>query len=181
MDPVVDKAGGWKTGGSGRNRTDVNGFAGRCMTTLPPSLRESGTLAQAPRELQGPSMNQKKARWRRHRAFESGAGNRIRTGDPNLGKVVLYQLSYSRLHEGAYFRARRLSVKAPFCKGPVRLRAHPRPGESRARRPAGSGTSTTGSDPPRRTTAACQRSRSAFQRYHAARAAGTARSSARGS
>ena len=24
------------------------------------------------------------------------AGNRTRTGDPNLGKVVLYQLSYSR-------------------------------------------------------------------------------------
>ena len=26
-----------------------------------------------------------------------GAGNEIRTRDPNLGKVVLYQLSYSRL------------------------------------------------------------------------------------
>ena len=26
-----------------------------------------------------------------------GAGNGIRTRDPNLGKVVLYQLSYSRL------------------------------------------------------------------------------------
>ena len=26
-----------------------------------------------------------------------GAGNQIRTGDPNLGKVVLYQLSYSRV------------------------------------------------------------------------------------
>ena len=25
------------------------------------------------------------------------AGNRTRTGDPNLGKVVLYQLSYSRM------------------------------------------------------------------------------------
>ena len=25
-----------------------------------------------------------------------GAGNEIRTRDPNLGKVVLYQLSYSR-------------------------------------------------------------------------------------
>ncbi len=28
-----------------------------------------------------------------------GAGNEIRTRDPNLGKVVLYQLSYSRLEE----------------------------------------------------------------------------------
>jgi hypothetical protein len=30
----------------------------------------------------------------------SGAGNGIRTRDPNLGKVVLYQLSYSRIGEG---------------------------------------------------------------------------------
>ena len=29
-------------------------------------------------------------------ALESGAGNRVRTGDLNLGKVALYQLSYSR-------------------------------------------------------------------------------------
>ena len=28
------------------------------------------------------------------------AGNRTRTGDPNLGKVVLYQLSYSRMDVG---------------------------------------------------------------------------------
>ena len=28
--------------------------------------------------------------------FATRAGNRTRTGDPNLGKVVLYQLSYSR-------------------------------------------------------------------------------------
>ena len=28
--------------------------------------------------------------------FQFGAGNEIRTRDPNLGKVVLYQLSYSR-------------------------------------------------------------------------------------
>ena len=26
------------------------------------------------------------------------AGDRARTGDPNLGKVVLYQLSYTRLY-----------------------------------------------------------------------------------
>ena len=31
------------------------------------------------------------------RLFEFGAGNETRTRDPNLGKVVLYQLSYSRL------------------------------------------------------------------------------------
>jgi hypothetical protein len=28
---------------------------------------------------------------------EVGAGNRIRTGDPQLGKLMLYQLSYSRV------------------------------------------------------------------------------------
>jgi hypothetical protein len=28
--------------------------------------------------------------------FENGAGNETRTRDPDLGKVVLYQLSYSR-------------------------------------------------------------------------------------
>ena len=28
--------------------------------------------------------------------IEVGAGDRIRTGDINLGKVALYQLSYSR-------------------------------------------------------------------------------------
>ena len=27
----------------------------------------------------------------------SGAGNQVRTGDLNLGKVALYQLSYSRM------------------------------------------------------------------------------------
>ena len=30
------------------------------------------------------------------RGFLCGAGDGIRTRDPNLGKVVLYQLSYSR-------------------------------------------------------------------------------------
>ncbi len=38
------------------------------------------------------------AKPRRNRR-EIGAGNEIRTRDPDLGKVVLYQLSYSRLIE----------------------------------------------------------------------------------
>ncbi len=33
--------------------------------------------------------------------MQSGAGNETRTRDPDLGKVVLYQLSYSRL--GAWY------------------------------------------------------------------------------
>ena len=32
----------------------------------------------------------------RAEGFEFGAGKEARTPDPNLGKVVLYQLSYSR-------------------------------------------------------------------------------------
>ena len=39
--------------------------------------------------------NKKSLRIRR--LFIVGAGNETRTRDPNLGKVVLYQLSYSRL------------------------------------------------------------------------------------
>ena len=35
---------------------------------------------------------------------EFGAGNEIRTRDPNLGKVVLYQLSYSRINQAGYCR-----------------------------------------------------------------------------
>ncbi len=31
------------------------------------------------------------------RSQHSEAGDRTRTGDPNLGKVVLYQLSYTRM------------------------------------------------------------------------------------
>jgi hypothetical protein len=34
---------------------------------------------------------------RRLEDLKDGAGDRIRTGDINLGKVALYQLSYSRL------------------------------------------------------------------------------------
>jgi hypothetical protein len=42
--------------------------------------------------------------------FENGAGDRIRTGDIDLGKVALYQLSYSREGNAAtiFIVARRL-------------------------------------------------------------------------
>ena len=32
-----------------------------------------------------------------HRQSQGGAGNEARTRDPDLGRVVLYQLSYSRI------------------------------------------------------------------------------------
>jgi hypothetical protein len=42
-----------------------------------------------------------------------GAGNQVRTGDLNLGKVALYQLSYSR--KGAYIKLRGPGVKGLSC------------------------------------------------------------------
>src|SRR6266705_3754155 len=70
-------------GGGGRNRTGVHGFAGRCMTTLPPrpACVRLGTAEDF-----------------ENRLFlqDSGAGEESRTPDLNLGKVTLYQLSYSR-------------------------------------------------------------------------------------
>ena len=43
------------------------------------------------------SLPNKKASSFLNRLLEFGAGNETRTRDPNLGKVVLYQLSYSRV------------------------------------------------------------------------------------
>ena len=42
------------------------------------------------------------------------AGDRTRTGDPHLGKVMLYQLSHAR--EAAHYRGRgpRRHLRAPF-------------------------------------------------------------------
>jgi len=45
-------------------------------------------------------------------AFKNGAGNETRTRDPDLGKVVLYQLSYSRFN---------YSVKPSICGSKRRL------------------------------------------------------------
>jgi hypothetical protein len=41
--------------------------------------------------------NEKARGYRAFRHSVTGAGNRIRTGDPQLGKLMLYQLSYSRV------------------------------------------------------------------------------------
>ena len=48
------------------------------MTTLPPGLKQL-------------------RRFERRNRNQIGAGNETRTRDPDLGKVVLYQLSYSRV------------------------------------------------------------------------------------
>ncbi len=54
------------------------------MTILPPSLASADRRNEKPREAS------------RGLAMKTGAGNETRTRDLNLGKVALYQLSYSR-------------------------------------------------------------------------------------
>ena len=66
------------TGGAGRSRTDLHGFAIRCITAL---------LSRRYREKREAIAS----------LFIYGAGDEARTRDLNLGKVALYQLSYSRL------------------------------------------------------------------------------------
>src|SRR5579883_2603184 len=52
-----------------------------------------------------------------------GAGNETRTRDPNLGKVVLYQLSYSRVpSEGRDCKCRACEVKVSHSAPELRPR-----------------------------------------------------------
>ena len=79
--PQALTCGFFNTGGRCRNRTGVHGFAIRCITTLP--LRQH--------------LQEKRKRGVcRCFLFVFGAGDESRTRDLNLGKVALYQLSYSR-------------------------------------------------------------------------------------
>ncbi len=59
----------------------------------------------------------------------SGAGNETRTRDPDLGKVVLYQLSYSRL--GVLVLAY-LAILFKFWSGKRDSNSRPRPWQGRA-------------------------------------------------
>ena len=64
-------------------------FAANNATATPQTLAPSRVRAQA--------MDTKKPGYRRSRAIALGADNGARTRDPNLGKVVLYQLSHVRI------------------------------------------------------------------------------------
>jgi hypothetical protein len=67
------------------------------MTTLPPSLGLGAPAARPPWETEpyGQCLPMASdAAW--SNLLNSGAGNEARTRDLNLGKVALYQLSYSR-------------------------------------------------------------------------------------
>ena len=88
------------TGGATRNRTGVHGFAGRCITTLPSRHDRFGRLPLSFRSLRIRHLPDRRI---------LGAGNESRTRDLNLGKVALYQLSYSRFDD----RARNISTSAP--------------------------------------------------------------------
>ncbi len=77
-------------GGATQSRTGLDGFAIRCITDLL-SRRLAFVTEVAP-----------KSRQKREAVcfpflYQFGAGEESRTLDLNLGKVALYQLSYSRV------------------------------------------------------------------------------------
>ena len=64
-------------------------FAANNATATPQTL--------APSRVRAHTMGTKKPGYRSSRAAAFGADNGARTRDPNLGKVVLYQLSHVRI------------------------------------------------------------------------------------
>ena len=64
-------------------------FAANNATATPQTL--------APSRVRAHTMGTKKPGYRSSRAVAFGADNGARTRDPNLGKVVLYQLSHVRI------------------------------------------------------------------------------------
>src|SRR5205085_11269188 len=90
--PVTRVRHGPGVGGAGRSRTDLHGFAIRCITALLPRRGKRGPHSHT---TSGSTCGHEKGKPKL--PFErSGAGNESRTRDLNLGKVALYQLSYSR-------------------------------------------------------------------------------------
>ena len=90
-------------GGASRSRTDLHGFAIRCITALLSRRRVN-------------HVKRKGENVRTAIAFprNTGAGEESRTLDLNLGKVALYQLSYCRFERRAHYRC---------CKGIVNIRS----------------------------------------------------------
>jgi hypothetical protein len=99
-------------GGGDGNRTRVQGFAGPCLShsATPPQERASPTAKRAASR----GITNLKPRCR--------ADDGIRTRDPHLGKVMLYQLSHVRMSVRGY-----TSVLPPRAlRGDVRTLSHPR-------------------------------------------------------
>ena len=78
------------SGGATRSRTGLDGFAIRCITALLSRLESSGKAF---------GFACKKGKRLLPFLRSTGAGKESRTLDLNLGKVALYQLSYSRISE----------------------------------------------------------------------------------
>ncbi len=103
-------------GGGGRDRTGVDGFAGRCITTLLPRRgsrivpAKPGICSGFARLWQAGFVNKKGKRFKLPFRIR-GAGEESRTLDLNLGKVALYQLSYSRVKQKRDYKGTRHSVK----------------------------------------------------------------------
>ena len=81
---------GFSSGGADRSRTGLNGFAGRCITALLPRQKQFRCV---PAIMPAVPPNKKGSL----ASPLTGAGDESRTRDLNLGKVALYQLSYSRV------------------------------------------------------------------------------------
>ena len=90
-------------GGENRIRTGGEGFAGLCLTTWPSRhvTNRAGVYVLA-----GPDVH--------------GADNGVRTRDPHLGKVVLYQLSHVRV-QVHILRKPRLRCKNFFLKSQISI------------------------------------------------------------
>src|SRR5579864_5602668 len=81
------------------------------MTTLPP--RQEWAPPQW-RDCAVAAGQTKRESWSRS-PCESGAGNESRTRDLNLGKVALYQLSYSRRGRELYHRTHEARRRRPVA------------------------------------------------------------------
>ncbi len=94
-------------GGASRSRTGLNGFAGRCITALLSRRKRTADAVVTTRD-RFLSDDRRGHQIKREAWLPmSGAGDESRTRDLNLGKVALYQLSYSRI----VLHAQRLAVQ----------------------------------------------------------------------
>ena len=106
------------SGGDAQIRTGDKGFAGPCLATWPrrhPCARPLGEADYQDRRLADQTLREPTRP--AFREFD-GADDGIRTRDPNLGKVVLYQLSHVRA------QARSLATRIGGDKGAERRGSH---------------------------------------------------------
>ena len=115
-------------GGESQNRTGVYGFAIRCITTMLfrhikkwSGKRVSNSRPQPWQGCALPTELFPHIEKEQSTSNQDGAGNESRTRDLNLGKVALYQLSYSRSDICCFVYRRRRNyygfnrVRQVFC------------------------------------------------------------------